>query len=996
MKKITLFVSLALVAQLSVAQRSVYHQLPERLFNQGKEQYLSGNYTGAEDLLGKYLSQPAKNALLAEEAKYMIAGTAFYRGAENSGDVLQEFLAAHPETIHRNQLNFFVGSCYFDQKDWAEAGKWFRQADLDYLSPSEQEDYSFRRAYTDLQLGNKDNAYRLFGLLHRNSDKYRASATYYLGYIDYSNGSYDAALKHFDKLRNNPEYREEAAFYSAQATFFKGNLDQAIQLGETFADTHPRSEHLSEIYRVLGNANYRQGRISKAIPYYERYIATTDKPLRGDAYFLGLSYTETGKHNDAVRMFQQAVGESDPLSQNAQLQLGQVYLKLGDKQKAQMAFEAASRDNFDPKVRETAMFNYALLAHQTNFSVFSESITLFENFLKQYPNSQYTDQVNDILAETFLTTKDYNAALAAINRIAKPGKRILEAKQMILFQLGAQQFINGDMNEAIQFFNNSTAMGNYDTQARNNAYFWRGEANYRLRNFNAAATDFQFFTQNAASSDENYAAGWYDLGYTRFKQNQYASARDAFLKYVSFEKNKDKAEYADTYNRIGDTYYYTRNFNEAERYYANAASANPSAADYADYQKAFVIGLQRNYQGKINALDDLMRKYPQSQYYDDALYEKSRALAMLSRENEAIPVLQKLISDYPQSQLASQAGIQLGQMYYNSENYQQAVAAYKNVVKNFPGSDDARSALISLETVYRDMNDIQSYVSYANSLPGGMRITASRQDSLTYLAAEGVYMRGSKTEAETALQRYLQSFPNGVYGSDANYYLGVLADGKGDKTQALAHFRKVIDAGNAKFLDPALLYASQCEYENKDYRQALADYSRLANTAQNAESKQAGQLGVARSQYALQGYNEAAQAASALLDNKNLSPEIVAEAHSLRGKSYQQVSETEKAVQDFQSIAKDTRTVYGAEAQFILADTYYRWKSYDKAEAQVKEFMQKGTSHQYWLARALIVLSDTYKAKGDDFQAKQYLESLKANYKGNEADITEMINERLK
>ncbi len=50
-----------------------------------------------------------------------------------------------------------------------------------------------------------------------------------------------------------------------------------------------------------------------------------------------------------------------------------------------MAFEAATRDNYDPQVRETALFNYALLAHETNFSVFSESITLFENFLSEYP-----------------------------------------------------------------------------------------------------------------------------------------------------------------------------------------------------------------------------------------------------------------------------------------------------------------------------------------------------------------------------------------------------------------------------------------------------------------------------------------------------------------------------------------------------------------------------------------------------------------------------------
>ncbi|MDD3788038.1 MAG: tetratricopeptide repeat protein [Petrimonas sp.] len=994
MKKTILLILLAVAAQISTAQRTAYHFQPEKLFNQGKEMFLSGNYVGAQDILSKYLAE-GNDRFLKEEAEYMMAVSSFYRGTEDSGETMKEFLDTHPESVHRNQVLFLIGSSHFDKSDWKLAKFWFDQSDLDYLTPSEQEDYSFRMGYTNLQLGDKKEAQRYFGLLYQNSANYHDAADYYLGYIDYTNGDYDAALRRFDRLKNNTEYREEAAFYSAQATFFKGNMEEAIRLSQAFVNTYPRSEHNTEMYRVLGNAYYRLGQPTRAISFYENYFAKADKPLRGDAYFMGLSYAETNKYSDAIRMFQYAVGERDALSQNAQLQLGQMYLKTGDKQKAQMAFEAASRDNFDPKTSETAMFNYALLLHETNFSVFSESITLFENFLKQYPNSQYTNQVNDILAETFLTTKDYEAALAAINRISNPARRILEAKQMVLFQLGAQQFINGNLNEAVRFFNNSIAMGDYDANAKSNAYYWRGESYYRLGNYANAEADFAAFTQNASPSNENYALGFYNLGYTRFKQQLYASALNAFQRYISVENNKNRAEYADAYNRIGDSYYYNRNFAQAENYYAQAATANPSAADYAAYQKAFVMGLQRNYQGKITALDDLMRRYPNSQYFDDALYEKSRALTMLGREQEAINVLQQLVSDFPKSSLASQAGIQLGQLYYNTENYNRSIDAYKSVIKNFPGSDDAKTALISLETVYRDMNDIQSYVNDANSLPGGMRISTSRQDSLTYLAAEGIYMRGSRAQAETAMTRYLQSYPNGAYSSDANYYLGVMADEKGNKSQALSYFRKVIDANSVKYLDNVLVYAANAEYAGGDYRMALADYSKLANVARSASNQQTGQMGVVRTQTKLGSYHEAARAATDLLANANLSPEVSTEAHYLRGKAYQQTNETDKAMADFQAIAKDTRSVYGAEAQFILADTYYRWKSYDKAEAQVKEFMKTGTPHQYWMARALIVLSDTYKAKGDDFQAKQYLESLKANYKGTEADIQQMINERL-
>jgi len=258
------------------------------------------------------------------------------------------------------------------------------------------------------------------------------------------------------------------------------------------------------------------------------------------------------------------------------------------------------------------------------------------------------------LAETFLTTKDYKAALNAINRIKNPGRRILEAKQMVLFQLGAQEFINGNMNEAIRYFNNSIDMGSYDAKARNNAYYWRGESWYRLGNYTNAASDFRQFTQNATPNDENYALGWYNLGYALYKQQQYGQAVTAFERYLSVETNRSKNEYADALNRVGDCYYFNRNFGEAERYYAQAAELNPAAADYAIYQRAFVMGLQRNYEGKINALDKLMQQYPNSPYFDDALYEKSRALTMLNRENEAIVVLERLVNDFPKSPLAAQ------------------------------------------------------------------------------------------------------------------------------------------------------------------------------------------------------------------------------------------------------------------------------------------------------------------------------------------------------
>ncbi|MDR2680539.1 MAG: hypothetical protein LBC47_06995, partial [Tannerella sp.] len=88
------------------------------------------------------------------------------------------------------------------------------------------------------------------------------------------------------------------------------------------------------------------------------------------------------------------------------------------------------------------------------------------------------------------------------------------------------------------------------------------------------------------------------------------------------------------------------------------------------------------------------------------------------------------------------------------------------------------------------------------------------------------------------------------------------------------------------------------------------------------------------------------------------------------------------------------RTEYGAEAKYQLAQSYYDNKDAARAEKELLDFIEKGTPHQYWLARGFILLSDIYIDKGDNFQARQYLSSLKRNYSGSE-DIDRMIEKRL-
>ena len=994
MKKLFVAFGVVCVIQFSYAQKSVYTELPGRLFTQGKEMFLDNNYIGCINALEEFKEQ-TKDAQLKQEAEYMIISSNFYIGKADIGNILKDYLDKYPETYHRNQLYFFIGTTHFLAKDWNKALYWLSQADIDYLSESDQEDYSYRSAYANLQKGNRTEAKRLFGLLTRNSKKYTEPASYYYAYANFQDGEYDQALPVFRKLKNKGEYKESSTFFLMQGAYLQGDLDATITEGRNYISSYPGSANVIEVYRLLGNSYYRLGHISDAIVSYEKYWEYAENPFRDDMYQLGEAYYQTSSYIRAVAALKNVASTSDQLGQAGYMLLGQSYLKENDIPNAIMAFDAAARTKFDPAISEEALYNYVMLMNKDGGSAFGQAITASQRFLTEYPNSKYTNDVNEALANTLLSTKNYSTALAAINTIKSPGKQLLDAKQTILFQLGVQEYIDGEYEMAEKDLNAAINIGNYNLEAKNESYFWRGELAYRKGEYHLAIRDYSTYIAQTSVTQKNYALALYNVGYANFQVKDYSKALTNFRKYISAETNRQSPNYSDALNRVGDCYLYNRNFSDAENYYSQAVNANPSNADYSEFQKAFVLGLQRNYNGKISALNSMMATYPSSQYYDNALYEKSRALVMLSKEQDAITVLEKLLKEYPKSTVAQKAGVQLGQLYFNTNNPQKSIAAYKQVVDNYPNTEEARTAIQSMEGVYKDFNDINSYASYVNSLGKGTILSASRQDSLTYLAAENVYMKGRKEESKTALNKYLQAYPNGGFSSDAHFYLGNMAFEAKDFSSALDHFKNVISSNNPKYINDALIYTSGIEFDKKDYSAAYTAYEHLNMVASNTDNRNVAQLGMLRCAYLMKKDKEVVAAANKLLEGAKASPNVVTEARFYRGQSLKNLGQIDKAIIDLQEVGKDTRTVFGAESQYLLAELYYQSKSYEKAEKQVLSFMKEGTPHEYWMARAIVVLSDVYVAKGDKFQARQYLESLQANYKGSKADLAEMISTRL-
>ena len=994
MKRILIPLCLVVGSHMASGQRSYQFDAPNRLFVEGKELFSLKNYSGCIDKLEAY-KQHSTDVDLIQEADYMLVYSAYEQGRPNAVELLKDYLDVYPASRHADEVNFLIGSAHFGQGEYQKAIFWFNESNIDMLSPEQQEAYCFRLAYSLLQIGDMEKARGYFARIEQIGTMYREASTYYVAYIDYATGKYNNALVEFTRLKDLPDYKERSLYYITQIYFIQNKYEKVISEGKELLASYPDSENNSEVYRIMGNAYYHLGNEDQAINMLSKYVSSTDSPLRGDLYILGVCYYNKGNYSSAVNALGRTVRENDALSQNAYLYLGQSYLKLKDKNNARMAFEAAATSSFDKQVKEAAMYNYALLIHETAFTGFGESVTIFEDFLNDFPNSKYADKVNDYLVEVYLTTKNYQAALNSIDKIKHPSTKILEAKQDILFQLGTQAFTNMELDKAVDLFSRAISLGAYNLESRNDAYFWRGESYYRQGEYNKAISDYRTYLNNTRQRNTDmYALAHYNLGYSYFKLKEYGEALNRFRQYVNLESNQQTPAYADAYNRIGDCLFHNRQFAMAEENYTRAAQLQPSAGDYSVYQKGFLLGLQKDYKGKISVMDRLIREFPESQYVDDALFEKGRSYVLLDNNQAAAASFEQLMRDFPQSSLARKAGVQLGLIYFNDNQPEKAAEAYKNVISNYPGSEEAKVALQDLKSVYIELNDINSFAAYANSLGGNVRFEVSEQDSLTYLAAEKLFMRGDNEGARRSLTNYLQTFPQGAFSSNANFYLASIAFAKKDLEEAKRLFSLVLESGDTKFREESWARKAEIEYLDKDYAAAMESFKHLQAVAENPENKEAAKLGLMRCAELTGQPQEALLAANDLLKEPKLSPEIMSEARYVRAKAYISLKQENKALADLKEISKDTRTIHGAEAKYLLAQLYYDNKDDKNAETVLMNFIENGTPHQYWLARGFILLADIYIRQGDDFQARQYLTSLQNNYKGDD-EIAAMIEDRL-
>ena len=965
----------------------------KEIFRTAMELFKAEKYGSAIHEFQKLRRIAEPGSVFMDEADYHIPVCYLEMGNQNGWSMLEAFIADSPESPRINNAYFRLGNADFNQKRYKQALVAFKKIDRYALSGKELEEYCFKSGFCNLEVGDKDIAKVFFAELKDKPGTFSDASKYYWAHINYLDGNYDLALQEFEKIEKTPQYAAIIPFYKAQIYFAQEKYEQVVEIAPALMD-RATDDRKIELSKVLGVSYYQLKRYKEALPYIEIYLKGKDVTPQ-QYYVAGYCYGKEGQTDKAIQNMEKAVKGKDVLAQNAYYELAGLYIQKGEKQRAMMAFQNASNLNFDPKIREDALFQYAKITYELDYSPFNEAIKAFDRYISEYPNSEKNDVAYDYLVKVFMTTRNYKDALVSLEKIKVKSPSIKKAYQRIALNRGIEFFRDLNFTNAIPLFNKSLEYGDQGNELRALAYYWRGDANFRLGNTDEAVADYKKFQSvPGAAKLKEYAISNYNIGYTLFNKEEYDLAIPWFMKYFEGKPDNRSSLFTDAYNRLGDCYFADSRYNEAVANYQKAYESGSSDSDYALFQKAFCHGLMNDNNQKISELSKLQTQFPQSNYIDDALFETGKSWERLQDDNKAIASYQSLISKFPASPYKPKALVQLGLIAYNRNDYNASTGYYKQVTENYTNSPEAKGALAGIRNNFVETNKVSEYIAYTKTLGQSATPSENEQDSLTYYAVEKLYM-AKDPRAKEELRKYLVNFPSGSFALNVHFYKAESEFRDNEPEGAILSYDFVLAHPDNIFTENALLRASEIAYQSGDFKKALGYYERLETVSNNNNNNLLSLAGRLRCHYELKEFDAVSKIGWKIRSMDKIPPELDREASYKSAKAYIELNDPSKALPLWRKLSADSKSLEGAEAKYRVCEYYFTNNKLKDAENEVMDFIEKNTPHQYWLAKSFILLAHVYEKQNDLFQATNTLKSIIENYEQKGDGILDEANQFL-
>lgn len=982
-----LFTSLCLAVSALHAQESSILTYKLVSFDNALNLYNNKQFLQAQILFDEVIKQSLPIDIKGDCAYYS-AQCAIRLDQYGADTLMEDFVVNYPTSSKQAQAYLEVATYYFNQNSYPQALKYFDKVNEKNLSQAERDQFYFQKAYCYFVAKNKKESERYFTKIS-NSETFGAQAKYYLGYMAYEVDNYKQATEMFGSDKVKDKYQDSMGYFQADMNFKLGNFEKAIELGVVQLKKSKAAER-SDLNKIVGESYFNLKKYVEALPYLQQYQGKNGKWSNIDFYQLGYTYYKQADFENAISQFNKILEGQDYVAQNAYYHLGESYLKLNQKLQALNAFKIASEMTFDPKIQEDAHLNYAKISYDIGNPYQSVPEVLI-TYIKKYPNSAQKAELEQLLINSYISSKNYKEALSLLENNRSAQNRIIYQK--VAFYRGLELYTDGDYASAYDFFNKVI------NEAKDPAYtaraiFWKGEIEYTLTKYNDALQSFRLFETLSDASKVRESKNFnYNMAYAYFKVKDYDNAAKYFQKYIDGYKNDDKTRYNDAYLRMADSYFVSSKYWPAMEAYNKAIELGSIDADYAAYQKAISYGFVSKNDRKIQDLTGFIKQYPNSTYTADAMYELGNTYVNENKVDEAVKAYDQLIAKFPNSLLVGKSILRQGLAYYNTNQNEKALVKFKKVVAAHPNTEEALQAVETSRLIYIDLGKVDEFAEWVKTLDF-IEISSAELDNDSYNSAEKQYQQNNVKQAINGFTSYLAQFPNGLHVLKANFYLAEMYFADGLYSNAAQYYENVVGRNRNEFTEQSLVRLSEIYNKEKNTQKAITIFKRIESEADFPQNVNYAQANLMKAYYEIEDYKNAETYSNKVLSNGKIDDKIKSDAQIIIARSAIKTNNLSKAQESYSKLQKIATGELAAEALYY--DAYFKNldKKYAESTAVVQKLAKDYSGYKYFGSKGLIIMAKNFFAIGDSFQATYILESVIKNF-GSYPEVVEEAKKEL-
>ena len=933
-------------------------------------------YAQAQSLFEQVIKNDELSLQEHEWSTYAYALCSYHLFNSDAISLLEAYISNFIGGTYENDALLSLGIIHFRENDYKRSVAKFNRVKVLDLTQNQKTLYYFRLGYSYFKTKKYDLANVAFQEIKDVEFTFSELTKYYSAHVAYMNNNYSVAINTFNELLEVPSLGTISKYYISQLYYLQGRYSELIDFTLPLLELSKNKRH-QELNRLIGDAYFALEEHQLSIKYMQKYAEDTAVELSPkEKYQLASSYFQLNNFEETIGLLEDLPMNNDSLSQYCAYKLGASYLSTQQKAFAKNAFKYASSLSFDLLIQENAAFNHLKLAFELAQS-YDDVIELINVFIEKFPESQHIESVKKLLVKSFLSTKDYSSAIASLESFKTLS---FEHKQSLqrLYYFKAVEFYDSDKSISMDYFLKSLDYPiSLDYQTK--SFFWIAEIFFCMEAYEDAIKFYKKFLTSSGSFDSNlYDLSYYGLAYSYFQLEDYQKSTINFRKFI--KTSTDSLKLSDAFLRTGDSFHMLKEFRKSSEYYQNALEYDLLDVDYAIHQLTKNYGLLNNIEKQKQYLELLISDFPNSNYLDDAIFVLAEILLEKGVFERSLNLFDRIINEFPNSLYVRNALLQLGLHYYNTDESAQAIEYFKKVIEQFPLSPQSREALVAFKNTAIESGNVNQYFDFVEQL-SDVNVSTLAQDSISYEAAELLYLKQDFKKAKIAFDEYLNKFPTAIFMLNAYYYR---AECQSDSMNiALYDYLKVLEFPNNDFTLPALVKVARYEFNQHQYGSSALHYSQLIEIIEDQELLNEAIVCLFTSFKMLDDHKSQLLYANKILALEKVDPLILAEASLFIANDFYDNSEFYKAKKAYKKVVQLQNPNYAAEAQYQLAYLSFLESDFDASERKVFE-LSENYFNDYYIALGFILLADIYVEKQNLFQAIATLQSVIDNYSGDD------------